>query len=181
MVERVSLDVGLKLRMLKAAFLTIQLSGNLWRFPFLIFQHGGVAFFIPYLIALIIAALPMFFMEIVLGQFSSLAAISVWNVVPLFKGVGVAMVLISALVSVYLNVVSAWSLFYFINSISFSLPWSNCANSWSGLNCSMGTRISCTEANGTLLVNGSCIIQGRRQSACPTSVSQALNYCHIID
>uniref|UniRef100_W6NFM8 Sodium:neurotransmitter symporter domain containing protein n=1 Tax=Haemonchus contortus TaxID=6289 RepID=W6NFM8_HAECO len=133
--------------------------GNLWRFPFLIFQHGGVAFFIPYLIVLVIAALPMFFMEIVLGQFSSLAAISVWNVVPLFKGVGVAMVLISCIIAIYLNIVSAWSLFYFINSISFSLPWSNCENSWSGLNCSLGTRISCTEANGTLLLNGSCVIQ----------------------
>ncbi|KAK6036825.1 Sodium:neurotransmitter symporter family protein [Cooperia oncophora] len=133
--------------------------GNLWRFPFLIFQYGGVAFFIPYLIVLVLAALPMFFMEIVLGQFSSLAAISVWNVVPLFKGVGVAMVLISCVIAIYLNIVSAWSLFYFINSISFSLPWSNCENSWSGLNCSLGTRISCTEANGTLLLNGSCIIQ----------------------
>lgn len=123
------------------------------------FQYGGVVFFIPYLLALVVAALPMFFLEIVLGQFSSLAAISVWNVVPLFKGrfavklffqnycfyyhssiplsifqgVGVAMVLISAIVAVYLNVVSAWSLFYFINSVSFSLPWSNCVNSWSGL------------------------------------------------
>uniref|UniRef100_A0A0K0CZ07 Rod shape-determining protein MreD n=1 Tax=Angiostrongylus cantonensis TaxID=6313 RepID=A0A0K0CZ07_ANGCA len=59
---------------------------NLWRFPFLVFRHGGIAFFVPYLVVLIIAALPMFFMELVLGQFSSLAAISVWNVVPLFKG-----------------------------------------------------------------------------------------------
>ncbi|KAL6728873.1 hypothetical protein Aduo_010606 [Ancylostoma duodenale] len=133
--------------------------GNLWRFPYLVFQHGGVAFFIPYLIALVVAALPMFFMETVLGQFSSLAAISVWNVVPLFKGVGVAMVLISAIVAIYLNVVSAWSLFYFINSVSFSLPWSNCTNSWSGLNCSTGTRISCLDSNGTLLSNGSCIVQ----------------------
>ncbi|EYC17498.1 hypothetical protein Y032_0030g2089 [Ancylostoma ceylanicum] len=106
---------------------------NLWRFPYLVVENGGVAFFIPYLIALVVAALPMFLMEIVLGQFSSLAAISVWNVVPLFKGVGVAMVLISAIVAVYLNVVSAWALFYLINSVSFSLPWSNCANSWSGL------------------------------------------------
>ncbi|VDL64107.1 unnamed protein product [Nippostrongylus brasiliensis] len=133
--------------------------GNLWRFPFLIFQHGGIAFFIPYLIVLVVAALPMFFMELVLGQFASLAAISVWNVVPLFKGVGVAMVFISCIIAIYLNIVTAWSLFYFINSVSFSLPWSNCENSWSGLNCSLGTRISCTDSNGTLLLNGSCIIQ----------------------
>ncbi|KAE9418941.1 hypothetical protein Angca_002340, partial [Angiostrongylus cantonensis] len=133
--------------------------GNLWRFPFLVFRHGGIAFFVPYLVVLIIAALPMFFMELVLGQFSSLAAISVWNVVPLFKGVGVAMVFVSCILAIYLSLVSAWSLFYFINSVSFSLPWSNCENSWSGLNCSLGTRISCTESNGTLLINGSCIIQ----------------------
>ncbi|KJH44926.1 sodium-dependent acetylcholine transporter domain protein [Dictyocaulus viviparus] len=133
--------------------------GNLWRFPFLVFRHGGLAFYIPYLIVLIVAVLPIFLMEMVLGQFSSLGAISVWNVVPLFKGVGVAMVFVSCVLAIYLNLVSAWSLFYFINSISFSLPWSNCANSWSGLNCSMGTRISCAEANGTLLLNGSCIFQ----------------------
>ncbi|VDM51930.1 unnamed protein product [Angiostrongylus costaricensis] len=107
--------------------------GNLWRFPFLVFRHGGIAFFVPYLVVLIIAALPMFFMELVLGQFSSLAAISVWNVVPLFKGVGVAMVFVSCILAIYLSLVSAWSLFYFINSVSFSLPWSNCENSWSGL------------------------------------------------
>lgn len=43
------------------------------------------------------------------------------------------MVLISCIIAIYLNIVSAWSLFYFINSVSFSLPWSNCENSWSGL------------------------------------------------
>ncbi|CAI4231197.1 unnamed protein product [Auanema sp. JU1783] len=133
--------------------------GNLWRFPVLVFQNGGAAFFIPYLTLLILAALPMFFMEAVLGQFSSLAAIAVWKVVPLFKGIGIAMVLISCVLAIYLNIVSSWSLFYLINSISFSLPWSNCENSWSGLNCTMGTRMTCTAMNGTLLVNGSCIVQ----------------------
>jgi hypothetical protein len=33
-----------------------------------------------------VAALPMLFMELAIGQFASLGTISVWNVVPLFKG-----------------------------------------------------------------------------------------------
>uniref|UniRef100_A0A1I7XAZ6 Solute carrier family 6 member 8 n=1 Tax=Heterorhabditis bacteriophora TaxID=37862 RepID=A0A1I7XAZ6_HETBA len=72
-------------------------------------------------------------------------------------GVGIAMVITSCVLAVYLNIVSSWSLFYFISSISFSLPWSNCENSWSGLNCTLGTRMACADANGTLLGNGTCM------------------------
>jgi len=32
------------------------------------------------------AGLPMFFLEMAVGQFSSLGPISVWKVLPLFKG-----------------------------------------------------------------------------------------------
>lgn len=133
--------------------------GSFWKFPFLVFQHGGAAFLVPYLVMLCVAALPMFFMEMVLGQFSSSAAISVWKVVPLFKGIGFAQVTISGFFAVFFNIISAWTLFYLINSFSFSIPWSNCQNSWSGENCTLGTRIQCREMNGTLLVNGSCIVE----------------------
>lgn len=39
--------------------------GNLWRFPVLVFRHGGAAFLVAYITVLIFAALPMVFMEIV--------------------------------------------------------------------------------------------------------------------
>uniref|UniRef100_A0A8R1EIB4 Transporter n=1 Tax=Caenorhabditis japonica TaxID=281687 RepID=A0A8R1EIB4_CAEJA len=133
--------------------------GSFWKFPFLVFQHGGAAFLVPYLTMLCLAALPMFFTEMVLGQFSSTAAISVWKVVPLLKGIGFAQVTVSGFFAVFFNIISAWTLFYLINSFSFSIPWSNCANSWSGENCTLGTRIQCRELNGTLLVNGSCIVE----------------------
>jgi len=35
------------------------------------------------------AGLPLFFLEMALGQFSSLGPISVWKVLPLFKGMKV--------------------------------------------------------------------------------------------
>ncbi|GMS89477.1 hypothetical protein PENTCL1PPCAC_11652, partial [Pristionchus entomophagus] len=131
--------------------------GNIWRFPFLVYKHGGVAFLIPFSVCLFVAAIPVFFLEVSLGQFSSVAAISVWKAVPLFKGIGISSVYLSCVLSIYLAVTESWTLFYLIESIGFSLPWSNCTNSWSGKNCSAPARIACNLTNGTLLLNGSCL------------------------
>ncbi|KHN78185.1 Sodium-dependent acetylcholine transporter [Toxocara canis] len=135
--------------------------GNVWRFPYYCHIYGGGAFLVPYLVMLFFAGLPIFFMELALGQFASIACISVWKVVPLFKGIGVAMLLISCIVSIYMNMVAAWSIFYFINSLKFALPWAACTNDWNTHNCSVWNRDSvsnCVAQNGTLLRNGSCIV-----------------------
>ena len=46
----------------------------------------AASFLIPYVIILVLAGLPLFFLELALGQFSSLGPISVWKLLPLFKG-----------------------------------------------------------------------------------------------
>lgn len=44
------------------------------------------AFLIPYLICLLTGGIPIFFLEVGLGQFMSEGGITVWNICPIFKG-----------------------------------------------------------------------------------------------
>ncbi len=61
--------------------------GNVWRFPYLAFKHGGGAFLIPYIFMLFICGMPLFFMELALGQHISLGPVSSWAAIcPIAKG-----------------------------------------------------------------------------------------------
>jgi NSS family neurotransmitter:Na+ symporter len=48
--------------------------GNLWRFPYEVYDHGGGAFMIPYIIAVFAVGVPMLILEFSLGHFSQRAA-----------------------------------------------------------------------------------------------------------
>ncbi|XP_071491708.1 sodium- and chloride-dependent glycine transporter 1-like [Diadema antillarum] len=126
--------------------------GNVWRFPYLCFKNGGGAFLIPYIIFLCIAGAPFFIMEFSLGQFSSLGCIGIWNVAPLFRGVGIGMVLISVVVAIYYNVIVGWSIYYMGASCQSTLPWSTCNNTWNTENCFDSSH---SELNLTFNVNDS--------------------------
>lgn len=50
------------------------------------YENGGGAFLIPYLIVLLLIGKPLYFLEMILGQFSSYGSVKVWAIVPLAKG-----------------------------------------------------------------------------------------------
>uniref|UniRef100_A0A8C5CQJ3 Transporter n=1 Tax=Gadus morhua TaxID=8049 RepID=A0A8C5CQJ3_GADMO len=104
--------------------------GNVWRFPYLAFQNGGGAFLIPYLTMLGIAGIPIFLMEVSLGQFASQGPVSVWKAIPALQGCGIAMLIISVLIAIYYNIIMCWTLYYLFASLKGSLPWANCRNDW---------------------------------------------------
>ncbi|KAG8180089.1 hypothetical protein JTE90_027869 [Oedothorax gibbosus] len=108
---------------------------NVWRFPYLCYRNGGGVFLIPYVLMLVFGAMPLFYMELVLGQYNRQGPISVWKMCPLFKGVGFCAVLISWYVSFYYNVIIGWTIYFMVASMTTELPWVRCGNEWNTDRC----------------------------------------------
>ncbi|XP_008058900.1 sodium-dependent neutral amino acid transporter B(0)AT3, partial [Carlito syrichta] len=101
--------------------------GNVWRFPYLCQTHGGGAFLIPYLVALVFEGIPLFHIELAIGQRLRKGSIGVWTTIsPYLGGVGLGCFTVSFLVSLYYNTILAWVLWYLLNSFQHPLPWSSC-------------------------------------------------------
>ncbi|XP_033746296.1 sodium-dependent proline transporter-like [Pecten maximus] len=131
--------------------------GNIWRFPYLCYKNGGGAFLIPYVIMLIVVGIPLFYLETCIGQFSSCGPLTCWGFAPLFQGLGVAMVIISGIVTLYYNMIVSWSILYFFASFTSSLPWSGCENPWNTRDCSLKLpKVNCTVTEGMKYGNGTC-------------------------
>ncbi|KAJ3589803.1 hypothetical protein NHX12_010644 [Muraenolepis orangiensis] len=98
--------------------------GNVWRFPYLCYRNGGGVFLIPYFIMLLFTGVPLFLMELSLGQYGAAGPITVWKCCPLLKGIGIGMLCVSTLVCLYYNVIIAWTFYYLGSSFQSPLPWS---------------------------------------------------------
>ncbi|XP_011879074.1 PREDICTED: sodium- and chloride-dependent transporter XTRP3 isoform X2 [Vollenhovia emeryi] len=108
--------------------------GNIWRFPYLCQQNGGGAFLIPFFIMLILEGVPLFLIELGLGQRMRQGALGVWNTIhPWLGGIGIASCIVTFFVALYYNVIITWCVFYLFNSLEAvtikfgeSLPWAQC-------------------------------------------------------
>uniref|UniRef100_A0A670ZYE5 Transporter n=1 Tax=Pseudonaja textilis TaxID=8673 RepID=A0A670ZYE5_PSETE len=110
--------------------------GNIWRFPYICYQNGGGAFLIPYMLMAVFGGVPLFYMELALGQFHRVGAIPIWKYIcPIFKGIGFSICVINLYVAFYYNTIIAWALFYFCSSFARTLPWASCSNPWNTPSC----------------------------------------------
>ncbi|XP_055856388.1 sodium-dependent serotonin transporter [Episyrphus balteatus] len=110
--------------------------GNVWRFPYICYQNGGGAFLIPYCVMLVFGGLPLFYMELALGQFHRCGCLSIWKrICPALKGVGYAICLIDIYMGMYYNTIIGWAVYYLFASFTSKLPWTSCENPWNTASC----------------------------------------------
>ena len=104
--------------------------GNIWRFSYLVYEHGGGAFLIPYLIALITAGIPLLILEYGIGhQRVGSAPLAYYKISRKWEWLGwwsVFFVMFG--IQLYYSVIIAWCLNYFV--LSFDLAWGNNPNEY---------------------------------------------------
>ena len=115
----------------RAAFLLAAMGGcagqgNLLRYPSVVYNNYGLQWFIPYLLAVTLIAIPALVLEISIGQaYRGGSVIAFNNINRRLKGVGIGPVLVSFIVVQYFTVNLAWIMVYFRNSFISPLPWEN--------------------------------------------------------
>ncbi|MET3576356.1 sodium-dependent transporter [Bhargavaea ullalensis] len=97
--------------------------GNIWRFPYVAYENGGGAFFIPYLFALLTAGIPILVMEFTIGQkYRGSAPLSFFRMEgKKAEWLGWWGIFVSFAISTYYAVIIAWAMKYTI--YSFDLKW----------------------------------------------------------
>ncbi|XP_072769451.1 sodium- and chloride-dependent creatine transporter 1-like isoform X3 [Nerophis lumbriciformis] len=154
--------------------------GNVWRFPYLCYKNGGGVFLIPYLLIVFFGGIPVFFLEIALGQFMKQGGVSAWNIVPLFKGtflikgcrskawqftdhvvlfailgLGLASMVIVFFCNTYYIMILVWGLYFLCHSFTNPLPWATCGHPWNTPKCTEDFHRTCQ--NSSQDMNHSCI------------------------
>ncbi|MFS0576528.1 sodium-dependent transporter [Sporosarcina sp. 179-K 3D1 HS] len=97
--------------------------GNIWRFPYVAYENGGGAFFIPYLFALLTAGIPILIMEFTMGhKYRGSAPLSFFRMSgKKAEWIGWWGIFVSFVISTYYAVIIAWAMKYTI--YSFNLAW----------------------------------------------------------
>lgn len=87
--------------------------GNIWRFPYMAYENGGGAFFIPYLFAMLTAGIPFMILEFTMGhKFRGAAPKTLSKINSKFEWLGWFQVMIAAVIGVYYVAIIGWSISY---------------------------------------------------------------------
>lgn len=99
--------------------------GNLWRFPYMVYENGGAVFMIAYIVCLFLLVIPLMMVEVTLGQTERKEFVTLLGEKGGWIGKCCAwmMILLIILLLGYYTPVAAWGIDYLF--YSFSLPWSD--------------------------------------------------------
>ncbi|PVD36770.1 hypothetical protein C0Q70_03760 [Pomacea canaliculata] len=132
--------------------------GNVWRFPYLAYQNGGAAFLLAYIILQLVIGKPQYLLELILGQYSGQGPTKCWELNPAARGIGISMCVMSLVVSIYYNVIMAYTIYFIFATMQSTLPWTKCKPEWT--DCSPEGRVyapvPCTSNVSHMESLGSC-------------------------
>jgi NSS family neurotransmitter:Na+ symporter len=103
--------------------------GNVWRFPATCYENGGGAFFIPYLVALLTAGIPLMILEMGIGQMMQGSAPTALRKVNRHtEWVGWFALLVATCISIYYAAIMAYAVEYLVYSFKGfftggEMPW----------------------------------------------------------
>eukprot|EP00095_Tigriopus_kingsejongensis_P006983 maker-scaffold641_size121017-snap-gene-0.20 protein:Tk06983 transcript:maker-scaffold641_size121017-snap-gene-0.20-mRNA-1 annotation:"sodium- and chloride-dependent glycine transporter 2-like" len=110
--------------------------GNIWRFPYICYENGGAIFLIPYLIMLVLVGLPMFFLEMSLGQYAGLSCTKIYSrMAPGLRGMGYGMITIPTIINFQYVVIMAYGMHFMFFGFRTELIWSHCRNDFNTDHC----------------------------------------------
>lgn len=96
--------------------------GNIWRFPYVAYENGGGAFFVPYLFAMLSAGIPFLILEFGLGHKYRGSAPQIFaKLSRRWEWLGWWQVLISFVISIYYVAIVGWSICYLF--LAFNQGW----------------------------------------------------------
>ncbi|UED86524.1 sodium-dependent transporter [Streptomyces profundus] len=113
---------GSRLGFLMAAIGSAIGLGNIWRFPAVTYEHGGGAFLVPYLLALLTAGIPLLILEYTIGRkYRSSPPGALRQLARPAEAIGWWQVAICFVVATYYAAILAWAIRY--TGFSFTQAW----------------------------------------------------------
>ena len=98
--------------------------GNIWRFPYMVGEHGGAVFVIVYILCTLLVSLPVFIAEVMIGRRSHTNALDAFARLSrqhrFWRAAGYLSILIPTLIASYYSVIGGWSLAYFLKSCTMT-------------------------------------------------------------
>ncbi|MCD6184929.1 MAG: sodium-dependent transporter [Deltaproteobacteria bacterium] len=104
--------------------------GNIWRFSYMAYNHGGGAFLVPHLIALVTAGIPLLILEFSVGhELKGSAPLAYAKINKNMEWLGWwAVTFVMFGIVLYYSVIMAWCLNFFV--LSFNLGWGSDPNTF---------------------------------------------------
>ncbi|XP_047026941.1 sodium-dependent proline transporter-like [Helicoverpa zea] len=100
---------------------------QLWWHPYLFDLKKLLPFLFLYNVFSIIIAYPLFYLELALGVATKKSVLNCWDLSPMARGIGFAMLSTCMFTALAAGAVGAWCLALMVHSIHTFLPWLHCA------------------------------------------------------